>query len=199
MIIDSPIIPNATGAAQRSNAVVAGLIKWKITNIVALVFDTTASNTDCLKGASTLNEQWLAYAILWLACRHHVYEIHIKHVGDKVLGARGGPSDKLFVRFKDEFSALDKSIDNLVKLEWSTLSPALKTQAQSVLDWGQKVLEENTFPREDYRELIELTAIYLGGFVPRGFRLRKPGAHHTARFMAYALLRLENGADVRPF
>jgi hypothetical protein len=125
--------------------------------------------------------------ILWLACRHHVHEIHIKHVGDKVLGARGGPSDKLFVRFQDEFSSLDKSFRSLVLLDWLTLGPTMRKQAQSVLNWGQKCLEENAFPREDYRELVELTVIFLGGFVPRGFHLRKPGAHHTARFMVNAI------------
>ena len=67
----------------------------------------------------------------------------------------------------------------------------MKKQAKSVLNWEQKCLEENVFPREDYRELVELTVVFLGGRVPRGFHLRKAGAHHTARFMAYAIYALK--------
>ena len=47
----------------------------------------------------------------------------------------------------------------------------MKKQAKSVLNWGQKCLEENVFPKEDYRELVELTVVFLGGRVPRGFHL----------------------------
>ena len=46
--------------------------------------------------------------------------------------------------------------------------------ADSVGAWGFKVYEEETFPREDYRELLELTLVYLGVPVfPLAFR--KPG------------------------
>jgi hypothetical protein len=48
---------------------------------------------------------------MWLACRHHVYEIHVKHVADHINGARNSPSDKLCVRFKKEFNSLDKSTE----------------------------------------------------------------------------------------
>lgn len=46
-------------------------------------------------------------------------------------------------------------------------------------------LMDNVFPREDYRELMELTVIFLGGTCPppRKFEFRKPGAYHHARFM----------------
>ena len=37
-------------------------------------------------------------------------------------------------------------------------------------------------PRDDYKELIELSLTYLGR-PPANFKLRKPGAVHTARWM----------------
>ena len=43
-----------------------------------LSFDTTVTNTGWLKGVCTLIEQWRGNALLWMACRHHVYELHIK-------------------------------------------------------------------------------------------------------------------------
>ncbi|KAG0719104.1 hypothetical protein GWK47_007383 [Chionoecetes opilio] len=39
-------------------------------------------------------------------------------------------------------------------------------------------------PRDDYRELLELSVIVLGGMPARGIRFRRPGAHHHARWMA---------------
>lgn len=54
--------------------------------------------------------------------------------------------------------------------------------------WAKKCLTDNVFPREDYKELVELTVIFLSGELPsRGnntvFHFKKPGAHHRARFM----------------
>jgi hypothetical protein len=36
-------------------------------------------------------------------------------------------------------------------------------QAKSVLTWEEQCLKDNTFPREDYRELVQLIVVYLGG------------------------------------
>ena len=55
------------------------------------------------------------------------------------------------------------------------LHQAFKDEAEAVLEWGSNCLQKNSFPREDYRELLELIVFYLGGEVPRTFRLRKPG------------------------
>src|SRR6218665_3164420 len=49
---------------------------------------------------------------------------------------------------------------------------------------------EMTHQREDYRELLELTLMFLGRVPPRGISFRKPGAIHRARLMSrliYAL------------
>ena len=55
------------------------LLKWDIeAEFVGIVFDTTASNIGIRAGCSTLLEKELGHAVLWLACRHHVYELHIR-------------------------------------------------------------------------------------------------------------------------
>ena len=46
-------------------------------------------------------------------------------------------------------------------------------------------------PRNDYKEFLELTVIYLGGTPPRGIRFKAPGAIHHARWMAKALYSLK--------
>jgi hypothetical protein len=38
----------------------------------------------------------------------------------------------------------------------------LRAIAESIGEWGNKLLEEDVFPREDYGELLELTLVYLG-------------------------------------
>ena len=61
-------------------------------------------------------------------------------------------------------------------------------------------MQKATWPREDYRELLELVTIYLGGVVKRvhggqatvvPVQIRKPGAIHRARFMASSLYLLK--------
>lgn len=50
----------------------------------------------------------------------------------------------------------------------------LQEVAFEVVQWGQECLENEMFPREDYRELLELTVLFLGGSV-FPFSFRKPG------------------------
>ena len=47
-------------------------------------------------------------------------------------------------------------------------------------------LQEN-HPKEDYRELLDITVIFLGGVPPRGMSFRVPGALHHVRLMSKAL------------
>ena len=58
------------------------------------------------------------------------------------MGSRNGPLEKIFVRFQAEFPVLEISVADLVILDWSTLSEPIRKQAQSVLTWGEKCLEE---------------------------------------------------------
>ena len=51
---------------------------------MAVVFDTTASNSGKWQGSVTLFEQKIERALLWLACHHHVSELCIKHVHETV-------------------------------------------------------------------------------------------------------------------
>ena len=59
-------------------------------DLQALVFNTTASNTGEWKGSVTRFEIMLGRAVLWLDCRHHIPELHIKHVNDAISGPSKG-------------------------------------------------------------------------------------------------------------
>ncbi|KAF2902851.1 hypothetical protein ILUMI_03334, partial [Ignelater luminosus] len=74
-LLEVPLIPSGSGK-EISNAVFNTLEKWDLVdNVQAFVFDTTSSNTDRFNGACTLLEMKLGRNILFLACRHHIFEL----------------------------------------------------------------------------------------------------------------------------
>ena len=167
-------------------------------NIVGLSFDTTASNTGPAMGACIRLETHLSRGLLWLGCRRHVMELHIKHVAKMVakdVAGRNptGPTEPLFKKLQDNWPALLPIIDmnSLDKFDWQAVAGTeLEAQAQNSLEILSHFLKEQTFPREDYKELCELTVLYLGGVVP-SFRFQYPGAYHHARYMAKAIYMLK--------
>ena len=161
--------------------------------VQAVVFDTTASNSGQWKGSVTLLEELVRHVLLWLACRHHIAELHIKHASEEVQGPSKVPDDPLFKRFKEKFGFLDLSSRKVWK--WPSRGRRYE-KANQVLQWGDRTMQQRTWDREDYRELLELVVIYLGGVVKRirknsavpiDVHIRKPGAVHHARFMASSL------------
>lgn len=64
-------------------------------------------------------------------------------------------------------------------------------QAKEVKVWVEKCLKKKVFPREDYRELCELMAVFLDANLPNEFAMRCPGADHHARFMSKAIYYLK--------
>ena len=81
-----------------------------IESMGALVFDTTASNTGQWRGSATLFEVMLQCSLLWLACRHHIPELFIKHANTAIHGPSKGPDDPLFKEFKAFFGFIN--LDN---------------------------------------------------------------------------------------
>ena len=157
-----------------------------------MVFDTTASNTGSGAGACTLLEDWLGFPILWLACMHHVHELHLAHAMKEIFGETKDPGVALFCRLKSEWQEVVKDInyDELKKLDMDSLPEWMQFEARDVLIFLNRCLEENTFPRADYRELLELGIIFLGGSV-QNFRFRQPGADHHARWMSKIIYSLK--------
>jgi hypothetical protein len=137
-------------------------------------------------------EIWLDTAILWLACRHHVYELHLSHLMKEVTGLTKDPGVILFRRLKAEWFLVVDQINytNLTILDLAALPEWMKKQADSVLQFLLEHLENNTWPRADYKELVQLAITILGGQVP-GFAFRLPGPDHHARWMSKAIYSLK--------
>ena len=80
--------PTSTGLAQ-AEANIDTIMEWGIANnIVAFNFDTTASNTGHWSGSAIRLNQFLDRPILYLACRHHVFDLLAKNTFHKVIVTR---------------------------------------------------------------------------------------------------------------
>lgn len=152
---------------NQSQAALQMAKEWQIEdNIIGVCFDTTAGNTGARQGAAILIESELKRALLYLACCHHHCELHIKHAFTALRGERDRPDEPIFKRFQSDYSSFDIDYSNLTLFEWpADQLSRVWIQAKSVLTWAEQCLKENTFPREDYRELVQLTVVYLGGKV----------------------------------
>ena len=185
-LLGVPETPSGTGAAE-AKVVTDMLTSWDVMDeVVGIVFDTTSSNTGAEKGACKFVEEWRGSPILWLACRHHIAELHMMRAVEAILGSTTDPGVKLFKRLKKEWADLEINLDNLAIIDISSLDTKLREEAEAVLAWAQDQLAKGTWPREDYKELLELMIVYLGGPVP-GFTFKMPGADHHARWMSKAI------------
>ncbi|CAH0552503.1 unnamed protein product [Brassicogethes aeneus] len=88
---------------------------------------------------------------------------------------------------EEKSSQMRVPLTNIAKIADMT---AIQDEIQGVLEFAEKQLEVIQ-PREDYREILELLIIFLGGTPPRGVRFRSPGALHHARWMAKILYSLK--------
>ena len=176
--------PTSTGLAQ-AEAVLLSVMEWGAAdNIVAFSFDTTASNTGIYSGAAIRMNNFLNRPILYLACRHHVYDLLAKNTFHQIVGYDPSPDVAMFKRMKEIFPLIDTAgpylmfdIDN--KQELIELFTNILTK--------QNVNGE-LFVRKDYRELCEIALVMVGGELPgKEMVWLHPGAAHKARFMAFAL------------
>ena len=189
-LLGAPETKDGTGAAE-AEVVKNALKEWGMKGeVCAMVFDTTSSNSGAESGACRCLEGWLGFPVLWLACRHHIHELHLKRLVQGVTGQTKDPGVALFRRLKSEWHLLEIDYGKLSTMDFTLLPEWLQEEAKSVLEWAEMELEKNTWPREDYRELLRLTIMVLGGNVP-GFQFLQPGPDHHARWMSKALYYLK--------
>ncbi|KZR98007.1 Uncharacterized protein APZ42_006795, partial [Daphnia magna] len=182
----------STGVAQK-DACIQALTEWKLKdNVIAAVYDTTASNSGVNNGATVLLEKELGRPLLNCPCRRHIAECHIKRSQKKIGGSTTGPMYKLFSRFKEDYNSFQQLItEEFEVLDYDELGPFMTSQANEVKEWVENCLKNNVFPREDYIELCELMAVFLGATLSHHFTIRRPGADHHARLMSKAIYYLQ--------
>ncbi|GBO99110.1 hypothetical protein EVAR_100865_1 [Eumeta japonica] len=111
-------------------------------------------------GACIHLEQKMEKDMLWLACRHHVMEII--------------------------WSDIDQADYKAVSSDASSLQ-TVENIAAYIISFAQDQLNRYQ-PRDDYKELLNLTIIYLGGIPGKRVSFRMPAGLHRARWMAKAIL-----------
>jgi len=174
-LLGVPKLSSGTGQAM-AKAVVDCLDDWNIRNRVqALSFDTTSSNTGNKLGACTLIEVQIGRELLHLACRQHIIEIVAEKVFTSCNIPSTGPDILLFKPFQQHWKFIDKNNFEVLKIN--------ETDRVQIITFFTHELEV-TQPRDDYRELLEVSIIYVSGTPPRGRRFLQPGALHRARWMA---------------
>jgi len=90
-LLGVPQIGAGTGEKQ-ANACLHALHNWQLrTQVRGLVFDTTSSNTGLNLGACTLLERALDRDLVWIGCRHHVFEVMLSRTFTAAFGTSGCP------------------------------------------------------------------------------------------------------------
>lgn len=187
-LIAVPKLDNSSGSEQ-AQAIWNVIIDWNLEDKVQIICcDTTASNTGRINGAYVLLEQKLNREMLIFACRHHVYELVLKGVFEaKISQITTSPNIPLFKKFQENWKNV-----NPEKIQSYTekLSVLNVSEIDKLLEFYRLELTKKIF-RDDYRELIELSIIFLGGDTEHKFKIRPPGAMHHARWMARAIYALK--------
>jgi len=188
MLLGVPKIGSGTGK-QQAEACLTTLDEWGIRQqIRGLVFDTTASNTGLKNGACTFIEHSLDHEMAWVACRHHVMELVLASIFRALFGPTGGPDVALFKRFQTGWPYIDQSAYETASDDmFDSCTAVLRAQMANFC----KLAMEESQPREDYKELLNLCMIFLGGADPADVSFRAPGAFHQARWMAKAIYSLK--------
>ena len=146
-------------------------------NVIAMCYDTTNSNSGGNIGACVNIERGLAHSCLCLPCRRHIGELHIKWACLAISGRQTkSPGETIFKTFQSEWNNFKVVIDmnELVTFDWEGHKDTfIEEQAEKTLSFALKCLAENTFPRADYRELCQLVVVWLGGPVA-SFKFQRP-------------------------
>lgn len=182
-LLGIPAISSGTGQ-QQAEAVYDLLQEWSlIEKVEALCCDTTVSNLGRLKGACVLLEQAIGKDLLYLPCRHHIYEIILRSVFDEKMEKSKAPNVEIFNRFRDAWAKIDK-INFISGLKDTKVNDAVGNVCE-ILKFAFQSLNLKQ-PRDYYKELLQLSIVFLGGTV-QDFTFKKPGAFHHARWMAKAI------------
>ncbi|GBP64579.1 hypothetical protein EVAR_32737_1 [Eumeta japonica] len=177
-------LDNFSGSEQ-AQAVWNAVTDWNLEDKVQILcYDTTASNTGRINGACVLLEQKFNRDVLIFAYHHHVYELVLKGVFKaKISQVTNNPDIPLFKKFRENWKNIHpKKIQSAAEI----LSRLKVSENEKLLEFYRTELTKKIV-RDTYRELIELSIIFLGGDTERKYKIGPPGAMHQARWVARAI------------
>ena len=181
-LLSVPKIVAGTGKAQ-ANAVYRALKDWGVQDsIQALCCDTTSANTGRVNGACVMIEQLLSRDLSYLACRHHILDLIAAATFKKVLPSSSSPNIQLFKCFKDNWEFIDQAKYEDASTDEVAASGVEDIQ-EEMMKFIEGVLTTETQPRDDYKELMELTLLFLGRSSSWEPDFESPELNHHARWM----------------
>lgn len=93
---------------EMASVIYETLEDWNlIEKVQSFSFDTTSSNTDRIKGACALLKKKMERSILYLGCRHHIFEIILAAVFPKRKFVVSEPHIPIFKRFQESWSKIN--------------------------------------------------------------------------------------------
>lgn len=122
-------------------------------------------------------ENVIGRSLLWMACRHHMFEVLLADAFGVCLGPSTGPDILIFKRFREKWSKLDHHEPEKSQSPMISVDDSLKLFISEQLSKKQC--------RDDYCEFLNLAALMIG--MKTDVTVRKPGALHRARWMAKAI------------
>ena len=100
---------------------------------------------------------------MWLACRHHTHELILKGVFEKCCNLpSSGPDIQIFRKFQNLWATFDKKSYTTMLDDEAPVQGFLEEQRVAMVNYIQNVLKDGSHPREDYKELLQLSLLYLG-------------------------------------
>lgn len=196
-LLGVPKLERATGESI-ANAAFKVLEDWHITDKVqAICFDTTNTNTGHKNGAAVILERdLLKRTLFWAPCKHHIRELALKEIFQMKVGPTSGPTMAIFDRFKEAWPTIDKE-----KYKSGMVDEEVKKHMNAAMvdEIKEFCLNElySKQPRDDYREFLELTILFIGGEIPNTRKrntvrtFAPPGGCSNARWMMKAIYSLK--------
>ena len=153
-----------------------------IDKIIAICTDNAAVNTGSEAGAIVLIETGLKRRFLRNYCRKHILELIVKEVFNKLFGSTISPSPPDFVKFKSNWTNIDKSKYQAAVNE-PLVSRFITSDVRDQLIEFYKLQLDINQTRADYAEAAELALYFLDcNLENASFKL--PGAMHHARWLS---------------
>ncbi|XP_074114024.1 uncharacterized protein LOC141537090 [Cotesia typhae] len=185
MLLSVPAIDRGTGVKE-ADAIYTVLNEWNLIDCVkAFCFDTTATNTGISFSVCTLLKEKLGHDVLYLACRHHILEIISRNVTEIAWPVTNSPNVPIFKRLKYNWAKINTSKYD-IRIEDDIITDVLHENRNNILEFTEDQFQHYQ-PRNDYKKLLELSYIFLGGIPKNGVKFKKPGAMHHARWLAKAI------------
>ncbi|GBP55207.1 hypothetical protein EVAR_36789_1 [Eumeta japonica] len=101
---------DSESAQNQTTAILRTLDEWGLSRYVkAMCFDTTAVNTGIHNGTCVEIEKALGRELIYLPCRHHIYELILKSAFEVYWPTSSGPNVPIFGRFKKKWDEIDKT------------------------------------------------------------------------------------------